>query len=754
MNISNDMEIKITSDNLEIIKSALDKMNIPFELITRNLTNPINPINSINPINPISSIDQLNQNNQIDLSDSEDSFDILETDIESDVEINSDIKIDVDQKDISPLALTPLLINNIGLDLESSDSDSNSKNNHIDLNESDLDVGSLNDLDLDSGSGLEKPASEFAPFEKNKINENEEKITLNVGGKKFHSNKTLLERLNIKYTVNRKNPIYFLDRDPHYFSQIIEIIRKSGTDCDDIVSDIDEYSDQLISELCFYTLLDKKFLPKPKLKLKRSVGFLACESSPIRDDNNYNNIIKIMVKKQLFDTSIATLSRSTYFTNKIKLNVTNANILVDDIDIDPKIFRYILNFLRQKEMYVNNTAIENYLHKFGIEYNVIENIKIHPHIVLHHEPYNTIVLDHQLNEIPPNFKSQNMSFEVENINIINTENKIEFNSDILFDLGGNKFGNMIDDILLCIDVPVLNPTDNIEYIDLFEYQLIEDLNLIITENHSQHKVLLSSANHYQYIHPIIYNTNSKDYHQMTKIDGRKMKILYQNNLIDINRIIIPLFLFKSKQNSLPIKQITDSNKSAHLIVKTTALNKIIKNNSNKTVPNLPLLNICLIANYISSINTPIINSYIYDRIHSTIVPIPSTANSIYDVTIIPLNKVGFVKDFFFMIIAKDDYVANRIDIFKDELIELEILYVHNNQLILHTRLDSIMMNSYIPLKKLGHTLPLGVYYHSFVPSNSQSLGGLWGKNYVLKIKTKKMNGIIKFYATEYLEYLC
>ena len=607
------------------------------------------------------------------------------------------------------------------------------------------------DLDLDSGSCEKRDKNSFFSNQLEKIDknkENEGKITLNVGGRRFYSNKMLLERLNIKYNKSNK-PVYFLDKDPYYFSQIIEIIRKCGTESDDIASNIDDYSNQLTSELCFYTLLDKKFLPKPKLKLKRSVGFLAYESNSTND-----NIIKIIVKEQSFDTSIATLSRSIYFSNKIKLNPHNT-IHLTDIDIDPKIFRCILNFLRQKEMYICNPTIENYLHKFGIEYEIIENTKIHSHIVSHYEPYNTIVIDHQLNEIPDNFKSQINSFEVENINIINTENKIEFNSDILFDLGGNKFGDIIDDILLCIDVPVLNPIDNIEYIDLFEYQLIEDLNLIITDHnsHPHHKVLLSSANNYQYIYPIIYNTNPKDYHQITKIDGKKMKILYQNNLIDINRIIIPLFLFKSKKNSLHIKQIANSNKSAHLIVKTTALNKIIKNNSNKPIPNLPLLNICLITNYISISNPSFVNSCIYDRVHSTIVPISSTVNPIYDVTMIPLNKVGFVKDFFFTIISKEDYIANRIDIFKDELIEVEILYIHNNQPVLHTKLDSIMMNSYIPLKKLGHALPVGVYYHSFVPSENQSLGGLWGKNYVLKIKTKKIDGIIKFYATEYLEYI-
>lgn len=628
------------------------------------------------------------------------------------------------------------------------------------------------------------------------IPQEELKITLNVGGKKFHFNKNLLERLNIKYDrlekikTNDNHPIYFLDRDSYYFSQIIEIIRKYGTDSENIIPHIGEYSDQLVNELCYYTLLDKKFLPKSKLKLKRSVKFFESPdlipneisrgvtnrgstnnthiSTP---DKKQGNIIKIIVKKQSFETLVSTLTKSVYFSNILKSHPAwgcEQIINVDEnIDIDPKLFRYILNFLRHNEMYISNHIIENYLREFGIEYEFTECKKIHHDIVLNYEPYNTITLSHQFNEIPQNFHPHFRStstdggvtrvpmFEMENLNIIDTKSPKKFGSDILFDLGENNFGNIIDDILLCIDIPVLDPKTNLEYDDLFEYKLIENLNLIITDNqNNSRKIILTSKNEYQYIYPLVYSSKSDDYHKITKIEEKKMKIMYQDNLIDIKRIILPLFLFKSKRNSLPIKQILETNKSAHLIVKTSHFENIIRNNSNKPLPDIPLLNICLMANYVSMTNIILPNSYIFDRLHTTVMPITATDNAIYNTTAILLDKIGFIKEFFFVILSENDHCHGKIDVFQDDLIDVQILYQHEHKLIVHSCLDSIVMNSYTPLKKLGHTLPQGVYYHSFssAPLESYITGGLWGKNYILQIKTKKTNrSVIKFYGIEYFE---
>ena len=146
--------------------------------------------------------------------------------------------------------------------------------------------------------------------------------------------------------------------------------------------------------------------------------------------------------------------------------------------------------------------------------------------------------------------------------------------------------------------------------------------------------------------------------------------------------------------------------------------------------------------------------YIYDKLHTNTVPIQTTTNSIYDIAIIQLEQFGFIKDFFFTIIDKDNYINNRINIFSTNFIELEIVQiVDQKNFILHTKLDAILLNSYIPIKKLGHKLPNGIYYYSFSsdPKENQLLGGLDGTNYVIRIKVKKMSGVVKFYSNEYIK---
>ena len=438
-------------------------------------------------------------------------------------------------------------------------------------------------------------------------------------------------------------------------------------------------------------------------------------------------------------------------------------------------------------MYVTNITIEKILNKFGIEYDVIESKKIPEDIMVHHMPHSMDSSIRQMNEtiniLSSTYDYESMSnheydpvdnirasFNTENINIITTHSEIKFDSDIIFELNNQNIGSgdIIEDILVCIDVPILNPMDNIEYIDLFEYHLIENLNVVVSDGH-KHEIVVSSIGNYLYMYPIIYHSNASEYHQMTRTDGKKMKVLYQNNLIDVVRITIPLFLFKSKQNSLPIHKIKKNNKSAYVIIKMTSSQKIIKTTGSilHNIQSVPLLNVCLIVNYVNlATNLVGPNSclyptgagtcskcdelYLYDKLYVATVPIQPTSNPIYDTALIPLNKLGFIKDFFFTIIEREDHIANRIDKFRDELIEVEILNVDDN-VMLHSRLDAVMMNSYIPLKKLGHKLPSGIYYYSFSsePLKNKILGGLWGKNYVLRLKIKKISGVIKFYVNEY-----
>jgi hypothetical protein len=625
----------------------------------------------------------------------------------------------------------------------------------------------------------------------------ENKITLNVGGKKFSLKKNLLECLGINYVKLHKilkedeRTIYFLDRDPYYFSKIIGLIKLYGLDQDKIIEHLEDYSEQLISELCYYGLIDKKFNPRPKLKLKRSVTF----------SSRHGDIIKLIVDDQQFEISSSILSKSNYFDIKLK-NGRSTKFYLSNID--PKLFRYVLNFLRVGELYVVNSEIINLLNNYGVEFEKIENKKVKETIVSHYIPHsiesvhNQILgclntIDPRLNVIPKTnimlqfndnkyYYPDNMfvSPNVENFNLITTTSQLSFDTDIIFNLTDvtKNYGECIEDLLLCIDIPVLKPTEPYEYAEMLEYLMVEHVQIIMN-NDTNSKVLLETSGDLLYLYPIIYTNNSSEYHSMTKISDKKIKLLYDNDLIDIHRITIPLFLFKDKQNILPIRKLIANNISVKLVVKIAPLKKIFKSK----IKNIPLLNVCLISNFvnlapgmntikrsennqsiisIAQINTELLYSpilYIYNKIHFLSVAIENTSNAVYDTVILSLDNFNLIKDFFFTIHDKDDYIAGKMNKFSDNLIELEILQVKENpqtkqkMIFQHTKLDSSMLNYYIPIKRLGHTLPTGIYYHSFSsdPRSSQILGGLMGTGYLLRLKIKKMDGFVKFYVGEYLK---
>ncbi len=221
-------------------------------------------------------------------------------------------------------------------------------------------------------------------------NNTNKKITINIGGKKFCLKKSFLEYLNIDYNklnkiIKNDNIIYFMDKDPHYFSKIIEIIKTFGNNENEIIKNLENFSEQLVSELCFYGILDKKFNPTPKLKLKKFVYF---------NNNDNDSIIKIVIGEQIFETLNSTLSKSLLFDTKLK-HSKNKEFKI--IDIDPKIFRYVLNFLRSGFIYINNLEILEILDAYGIEYEKIETKKIFENIVSCYTVNNLYAIKNQIN---------------------------------------------------------------------------------------------------------------------------------------------------------------------------------------------------------------------------------------------------------------------------------------------------------------------------------------------------------------------
>lgn len=592
-------------------------------------------------------------------------------------------------------------------------------NKIVNLSDDDEDLIDVNNIGLTSSSDSDELIENDIP----PIIIDIPKIILNVGGKKFNIQEDWLSYLHINSNKLYKTIIddqshYFLDRDPFFFSQIIDIMKEC--EMDETKINIKDYSDQLINELCLYKLIDEKYCQYPKIKLKKVVGFV--------NSSRHNTIVKISIQNHTFETFLTTLLKSPFFEHKTKISKSNKICLNN---IDPKIFRHVLNLLRYGQLFVYSSLIIKLLDEFHIEYIINNEKKIDHHIVSSHTYH-----DYDL-------KNQHSSME--HINIITTESTLSFGSDIIFNLTNKSrpTGDAISDLYICIDIPICNPTDNLEYVNMLEYHLIDHaMILYLKPNDGRINILTSSVSDYMYLSPIIYKKNPNDYHQMANMVEKKIKVLHNNTLIDIHRLTIPLFQFNTP---LPIKQMINLGINSQLNIKISPLSNILKNNKSATIP---LLNVSIIANYV---NIPESNpkTYIHDKLHALNIPISNTDNPIYDIAIIPLDKMGLIKDFFFTILTKEDYLANNINKFSENLIEIDIFCMKTKKIL--CALDSDMLNGYIPLKKLGHKLPNGIYYHSFssTPHKSKINGALLGTDHILRIKVKKFSEVIRLYINEH-----
>lgn len=687
------------------------------------------------------------------------------------------------------------------MDALSDSLDSVDVSNQNQLTHDDLDIDDKNQLtddDLDLDQKVPEPAKPIIPelpkFQPIIPEPHDKKIVINVGGKKFSLKKQLLDYFNVNHCrlkkitdTNRK--IYFLDRDPVYFSRIIDLSKLYGFNKEKFVTDMTGYSEQLIHELCLYGLLDRKYEPKSRLKLKIT-GFKS-----INDD-----IIKVIVtgpddRQHLFETFTGTLARSSKFYHKLVMTRSKS---LNVSDVDPDVFRYILNLLRNGSLPIIYPEIIEQLDIYNVKYKIME-YNNNTDIVSYHTQHTTDAVRHQLNSYaiyldPRNhpqhaankfyqFKDNKyynplhcllVSPNAENINNITTTSPLNFDSDIVFNLTEKDLGDCLQDLLVTIDLPTLNirnkslSASDIEYVDYIGYHLIDYVTIT-----SNKKVLLQTTGDALYLYPVIYSDQPEKYHEMSKISVRNMQVLYDNNLINVHRITIPLFLFKDKQNHLPVKKMMTRGVTCQVVVHISPLTRIFKGKSIE----IPLLNVNLIGNFINlaptmnvmrenyevhptPVNTELRGDpimYLYDKLYSVTAPIQITTNPIYNIAVIPLStrsnggeKVGLIKDFFFIIIENNG--STKIDNFSHELIEIEIMRIKDPKNVeLLMKLDTFMLNQYIPLTKLGHVLPDGVYYHSFSadPKQCKMMGGLLGVSFYINIKIKKINGFVKFYFNEY-----
>jgi hypothetical protein len=621
---------------------------------------------------------------------------------------------------------------------------------------------SNDDIELESSDGLDIASDK-------EIIEN---VMLNVGGKKFYVAKLFLQKLLVnvdklfKYPNDNRDTEYFLDRDPQYFTRITNKIKETRTA---IFDKVDEYSEQMCSELCFYGLIDPVHYPTARIKLQKTVKF----------NQENNKIVKITIHKYIFHVLYNTIAHSPKLVELFSAKGETKEII---LDTDPKMFRNLINFLRAGELYLGGHAFASYLDSFQINYVRTDNKKMSDDIIVPQKNHSYKNVNRQLidciNIVDPRQpdaypykinkyyypKSISISPNIENINSIYPLSDPVLGEILQFDLlAGQSPVTCIDSVNLVIMMPVLDPI-KAEYADLLQYKIIEKITLEIDG-----KVVLYTDSHILHDYYYIYHHNGAQYHTLTNLSMSKSKLLLNEEYQQVHRIFLPLGLLTGKSNHIPVGKLLNAKKSCKLNIQLASASSILKRGNIDIKPlsaNLSVNNIHLApeivvnqkGKYISQpvnvklLKTPML--YIYSKFHSMTINIqPSTKN--YDAVIIPLDRFKFIKDFYFTIISKSDYIAGRIGIHQDVLIDMEIINTigapggtdsHN------TTVDAFMMNSVVPLNKLGHVLPPGVYYHTFSadPLRDEILGGLVSKGYIVNLKIKKIDGYVRFHAREYL----
>lgn len=378
-------------------------------------------------------------------------------------------------------------------------------------------------------------------------NYEEDKITIDVGGKLVEIKPSILDmmKININNLLRTNENNYFLDRDPKNFSKIKKILEKNFLDIDDKLID-----PQLQFEAYKYGIIESVQI-KPKIILKKSVDF---------DENE--KIIKILLKDSIALTTSTTIS---------KTNLNPDQDIIDLRKVDGKIFRYILNLLRLGKLYVYSSKILDLLKELNVNFEKCQNISYEN---------DSIVSDVMaLTDIPSNliktYRTNEINFLGESYPItIPAENTIGLDMPVIFNLSKyiNKY-NAFFDLELFIDLPKIDPINLDNYHEKIELLMIDSLDFFVIDQNKQSKKILS----------IIPNANnnsdfSKSYHNL----------LYSDNLIEILRIKISFDHFK-ENNPFDMTYFNESNT---ILVLAINFNKI---NMFSTSKNINLLNVFLLT---------------------------------------------------------------------------------------------------------------------------------------------------------------
>ena len=580
-----------------------------------------------------------------------------------------------------------------------------------------------------------------------------EHLNLNVGGKYFSVSLETLQLLRIdidKLTLcsePTEDEVLFLDRDPFYFEKAVDIAKKYGNSEKRLLSAIKNESEQFRYELCLYGLLKMNHQPQPKIYLR----YMKYRE---REKSNFaiNQIITIKVQDMTFQTTALVLSRSSIIE---KQSLEKDSMIIVN-DTAAKIFRYVVNFLRLGNLFVINSEVIRCLDRYNIPYTTLDHVRktSEENVIINHKDIKQtgsiitphlpnleeeLTLETQLDAAKATFnlmctmmrpKDYFTFVDIMTQTVLLTESQLKFDSDIVFDLMQRGKSEIVTGFVLCVDMPVLKTG----YQDLMEYKILESVSLVLQDTKRPDRVSVIASTHGKaiYFDPVIYNQNSELIHAATQ--GRNVKMIYGNDLIDVYRISYILNIVDDRR-PLPIESLRAMNKKVNLVIHLASTDKFLETSN----MHIDLLNICLRTTAVklleSSVDKPMI--YQFQRRTCITAPIVPTANPHYETVLIPLDQYRLISDFY--ILTPKNQNQNQWHLLSDDLIETHVLTkTKASNMSLFISLDAHTMNVITPLRRYGTSPSLGVYYHNFESSDGDISTGfhcLTGS--YLKIRVKK-----------------
>ena len=618
-------------------------------------------------------------------------------------EENVKIQEIIEEKSNQPM----LLENNVPVD------NTETKNDEIDL---------LSD-DETANDEIELSSEEIA--EEIKL---DDRITINVGGRKFNFKPSLLNLLCIDYKnlPLTKNNIYFLDRDPNNLMTVITMLKNTDMDKEKLKKAIDEFDEPKKSiikhEMFLYNVWDELN------EVMVEIDPVSCERGEITMVESNQDIV--------FETTV--------FGSNNNIGKFNAYPL-----------RHVINFLRFGKYYYMDDEMRFILKSMKIKYKNLKSIKT---IVSNYQTSEEDAVAFQFmtrtsifngEDAKPNLIDNGLynpdamraSLTTEMMDIISTDSSsLKFNTDIEYIIE-DSIEDLMNDIILCVDIMKIDYDDAIK--NGIGYSLLKYIEVyVFSPDTSSEILLLRTTGDRLRLDSVIYSENSNVYNRMASLTD-DMQILYEDNLIDLYRITLPLFFFRDIKSFIPIRKIINRGMKMKIKLNINAPTGHIDSpllNAFFMVNGVVLPYQCFIRNEVTKVNE-------YKQINSHFVSVPFLysfrlakeiiiKSDTIDLMINPPTGDNII-DFFF--VTADD--SNK---YEDNLVQMEIFVGPEKKFF--GRADTMMLSTYLPLKRLGHVLPRGVYYYSFspTPQRSENNGSIMSNGLTIKLKMRRMS-TVKFY---------